>query len=55
MAARAKNWKIFKRLLCLNQWMDLKVINQEYSLDDPLSKLLKQIRSVEQNCRQGCK
>ena len=55
MAARAKNRKTFKRLLLLNQRMDFEIIIQECLLDDPLPKLLKQFRYVEQNDRQGYK
>ena len=58
MAARAKNRKTFKRLkrlLLLNQKMDFEIIIQECSLGDPLPKLLKQFRYVEQNGRQGYK
>ena len=43
MAARAKNRKIFKRLL-LNQQMDFEMIIQE---DDPLPKLLKLFGFIE--------
>ena len=35
--------------------MDFKIIIQEYSLGDPLPKLLKQFRSIEQNGHQGYK
>ena len=55
MAARAKNRKTFKRLLLLNQKMDYEIIIQECFLGDPLPKLLKRFRYVEQNGRQGCK
>ena len=55
MAARAKNRKTFKGLLLLNQKMDFEIIIQEYFLGDPLPKLLKQFRYVEQNGRQGYK
>ena len=55
LAARAKNRKTFKRLLLLNQKMDFEIIIQECSLGDPLPKLLKQFRYVEQNGRQGYK
>ena len=53
MAARAKNRKTFKRLLLLNQIMDFEIILQEGSLGDPLPKLLKHFRSVEQDGRQS--
>ena len=49
MAARARNRKTFKLLLLLNQWIDFEIILQEGSLDDPLPKLLKPFRSVEQD------
>ena len=55
MAARAKNRKTFKRLLLLNQKVDFEISTQEYFLGDPLSKLLKEFRYVEQNGRQGYK
>ena len=55
MAARAKNRKTFKRLLHLNQRMDFVIILQECFLGDPLPKLLKQLRYVEQNGGQGYK
>ena len=53
MAARAENRKTFKRFLCLNQWMDFKTVIQEYSLGDPLPKLLKPVGSIEQNGHQS--
>ena len=49
MAARAKNNKTFKQLLLRNQWMDLEIITHACFLGDPLPKLLKQFRCVEQN------
>ena len=52
MAARAKNRKTFKRLL-LNQCIDAEIILLEDSLGDPLPKLLKPFRSVEQDGRQS--
>ena len=55
MAARAKNRKTFKQLLLLNQKMDFEIIIQECFLGDPLPKLLKEFRYVEQNGRQGYK
>ena len=55
MAARAKNRKTFKRLLLLNQKVDFEIIIQEYFLGDPLPKLLKEFRYVEQNGGQGYK
>ena len=55
MAARAKNRKTFKRLLLLNQKMDFEIIIQECFLGNPLPKLLKEFRYVEQNGRQGYK
>ena len=51
MAARAKNRKTFKLLLLLNQCIEFEKILQEGSLGDPLPKLLKMFRSVEQD---GC-
>ena len=51
MAARAKNRKTFKRLLLLHQKMDFEIIIQECFLGDPLPKLLKRFRYVEQNGR----
>ena len=53
MAARAKNRKTFKRLLLLSQKIDFEIIIQECSLGDPLPKLLKRFRYVEQNGRQA--
>ena len=53
MATRAKNRKTFKRLLLLNQKMDFEIIIQECFLGDPLPKLLKRFRSVEQNGRKA--
>ena len=55
MAARVKNRKTFKRLLLLNQKMDFEIIIQECFMGDPLTKLLKRVRFVEQNGRQGYK
>ena len=55
MAARAKNRKTFKRLLLQNQKMDFEIIIQECFLGDPLPKLLKRFRYVEQNGRQSYK
>ena len=52
MAARAKSRKTFKWLL-LNQFIDFYIILQEGSLGDPLPKLLKLFRSVEQDGRQS--
>ena len=37
----------------LNLWMDFGLIIHACFLGDPLSKLLKPLRSVEQNGRQG--
>ena len=54
MATRAKNRKTFKRLL-VNQKIDFEIIIQECLLGDPLPKLLKWFRYVEQNGRQGYK
>ena len=53
MAARAKNRKTFKRLLLLNQSMDFEITLQDVSLGDPLPKLLKAFRSIEQDGRQS--
>ena len=55
MAARAKNRKTFKRLLLQNQKIDFEIIIQECFLGDPLPKLLKRFRYVEQNGCQGYK
>ena len=55
MAARAKNRKTFKQLLLQNQKMDFEIIIQECFLGDPLPKLLKEFRYVEQNGREGYK
>ena len=55
MAARAKNRKTFKQLLLLNQKMDFEIIIQACFLRDPLQKLLKEFRYIEQNGRQGYK
>ena len=55
LAARAKNRKTFKPLLLQNQKMDFEIIIQECFLGDPLPKLLKRFRYVEQNGRQGYK
>ena len=55
MAARVKNRKTFKQLLLLNQMMDFEIIIQKWVLNDPLPKLLKRFRYVEQNGRQGYK
>ena len=52
-SSRAKNRKTFKRLLLLNQCIDFEIILQEGSLGDPLLKLLKLFRSVEQDGRQS--
>ena len=51
MAARAKNRQTFKQLRLLNQFIDFEIILQEGSVGDPLPKLLKPFRSVEQD---GC-
>ena len=55
MATRAKTRKTFKWRLLLNQKMDFEIIVQECFLGDPLSKLPKRFRYVEQNGRQGYK
>ena len=55
MAARGKNRETFKRLFLLSQCMDFEIIIQECSLGDCLQKLLKRLRSVEQNVRKGYK
>ena len=54
MAARAKNRKTFKPLFLI-QMMDFEIIIQEYFLGDLLPKLLKRLRYIEQNGRQGYK
>ena len=48
MAVRAKNRKTFKQLLLRNQKTDFEIIIQECFLGDPLPKLLKVFRYVEQ-------
>ena len=53
MAARAKNRKTFKLLLLLNECIDFEIILQEGSLGDPLTKLLKLFRSIEQDGNQS--
>ena len=53
MATRAKNRKTFKLLLLLNQYIDFEITLQEGFMDDPLPKLLKPFRSVEQDGRQS--
>ena len=55
MATRANNRKTFKRLLLLNQKMDFEIIIQECFSGDPLPKLLKEFRYIEENGRQGYK
>ena len=55
MADRAKKGVTVKRLLLLNQKMDFEIIIQECSLGDPLPKLLKGFRYIEQDGRQGYK
>ena len=52
MAVRAKNRETFKQLLLLNQCIEFEIILQEGSLGDPLPKLLKRFRSIEQDGRQ---
>ena len=48
---RALSTFCFKRLLLQNSQTDFEIILQEGSLGDPLPKLLKPFRSVEQNGR----
>ena len=43
----------FRRLLCLNQWVDIETIIQDYPLGDPLSELPKLFCSLEQDGRQS--
>ena len=50
---RALSTFCFKRLLLQNCWTDFEIISQEGSLGDPLPKLLKPFRSVEQDGRQS--
>ena len=50
---RALSAFCFKRLLLQNGLTDFEIILQEGSLDDPLPKLLKLFRSVEQDGRQS--
>ena len=45
--------KSFKQLPLLKQCTDFEIISQKCSLTNPLPKLLKWFRSVEQNGRQG--
>ena len=49
---RALSTFCFKQLL-QNGWTDFEIILQEDSLGDPLPKLLKPFRSVEQDGRQS--
>ena len=49
MTPNIQRISVFKRLLLLNQKMDFEIIIQECFLDDPLRKLLKRLRYVEQN------
>ena len=50
---RALSTFCFKRLFLQNGLTDFEIILQEGSLDDPLPKLLKPFRSVEQDGRQS--
>ena len=50
---RALSTICFKRLLLQNGWTDFKMILQEGSLGDPLPKLLKRFRPIEQDGRQS--
>ena len=50
---RALSTFCFKRLLLENRQTDFEIILQEGSLGDPLPKLLKPFRFVEQNGRQS--
>ena len=50
---RALSTFSFKRLLLQNVWTDFEIILQEGFLGDPLPKLLKLFRSVEQDGRQS--
>ena len=45
---RALSTFCFKRLLLQNGWTDVEIILQEGSFGDPLPKLLKAFRSVEE-------
>ena len=45
----------FKRHLLLGKWPDFKIISQKCILGDPLPKLLKWLRSTEQNGRHSKK
>ena len=49
MATRAKNRKTFKRLLLFHQLMDFEILSQEFSLGDPIPKLLKPFSLDEQD------
>ena len=53
MAARAKNRKILKRFLLLNQCIDFEIILQEGSLGDLLPDLLIPLSSIEQDGSQS--
>ena len=50
---RALSTICFKRLLLQNGWTDFKIILKERSLGDPLPKLLKPFRPIEQDGRQS--
>ena len=50
---RALSTFCFKQLLLQNHLTDFKIILQEGSLGDPLPKLLKPFRSIEQDGRQS--
>ena len=50
---RALSTFCFKRLLLQNGQTDFQIILQEGSLGDPLPKLLKPFRSIEQDGRQS--
>ena len=55
MAAVAKIGKTFKQLLLLNECINFEIIIQAGSLGDPLPKLLKRFRYVEQDVHKGYK
>ena len=52
---RALSTFCFKQLLLQNGWTDFEIILQEGSLGDPLPKLLKLFRLVEQDGRRAKK
>ena len=51
MAAREN--KTFKKLLSVNQWMDLDIVSQGCSLDDPLWKFVQTVLLLKQDGHQS--